>query len=1139
MLRGLVFDRRYLKIWPALNVGEVHQNATGLFDNLIDRFSSCYPRHSVFFQLELRPRNRSWLASGEFASSPPPSCFRLLFICHSAVYPNAGELKLRVQDAVVTKLEILEPAQQPPRLLGPIGAKKKSITATSEPETTSSDEHSQIHHIQNLSQFLEDIGTQDTSAPGLVDGPQVKYQISVERSLIPEEQGFCVSLGDILTSSIAKYQFNRSRRLYVGAIITSSVIQLCGTPWLKQDCLKADEIYFRQEGDQIQFKKPYLFQEMKPSRTNVFFGSFVDRSSDWLRINCDTANKLIFALGILLIELWTGEMFPSLHRNDEWNNYDSLKDDPDGVSRQIALSKADILEKESGFDYANMIRKCVAPLLDFKRLEKNAISFQETVYTEVLCPLQRYLSTFLDSTQGVKDKEPPLKQSAISGNSSAIVADNVLEIFFDLIIQENCLGRLFKEAFEMKEGPERFKANILSLLNYYIKGLRPYVRGEVEMEIIRVIFNGIDLVAQRLHNFYGKVAPEERTQQDQEKDLIEEGGVMPLCGYNHHNVLICRPPFIDLRLGLRKLVAHKPMEAIKYEILCGYHKFSPRKYTAKFEIASEIGAYINKELDESQNLSSVLTISGNARNAYATTYAQYAAWQWPNIDIKLITSLGATMKDRKNHCLKLNSQIINISPSGNGYILNTEGDLNSLTEIAQEIVWLSTACRPPSSGKLGLSKFRFINMEPRTFSLDLRDLEDVKLTRENLCWNTLFKGTVIAEGFPIPQRNGQVVGIELPFQMMVNLSRISYAAIYDNKVVLSGFSTMLFPTAIEPIPGEQDSISTADALEASDKTWIEISDAALLQEARTFLGFCRKANIHLGTKSNYADIDYSSLQNCRPNLGVSIHSMGIGSSRIGFFGVMPTVETRYPSSSKEMRANIKQDNFDDIISWMRLQPTILYDSSNQRAWLVSMISVTLHMVHKWIERNAQNVKLPYAHPTWNGTQEAYNILTQNRNLELRRSSGTAKPYRLRDLVKRLWAFLHACDNGRPGTGRRPSLNTEGGHPRVFGWEFMDIVEARATAYLEMRQETLNNGGCGWDLLTRDVLVLTFQNLADVILPAASLACERCQGNEVAGNRALSLQNMPVGSVLDRTSSETAIMNVLGDVARFPSACVGD
>ena len=39
------------------------------------------------------------------------------------------------------------------------------------------------------------------------------------------------------------------------------------------------------------------------------------------------------------------------------------------------------------------------------------------------------------------------------------------------------------------------------------------------------------------------------------------------------------------------------------------------------------------------------------------------------------------------------------------------------------------------------------------------------------CWHPLLGNTVIADGFPIPTRDGEV-GLELPFQSLIRLSKV-------------------------------------------------------------------------------------------------------------------------------------------------------------------------------------------------------------------------------------------------------------------------------------------------------------------------------------------------------------------------------
>lgn len=433
--------------------------------------------------------------------------------------------------------------------------------------------------------------------------------------------------------------------------------------------------------------------------------------------------------------------------------------------------------------------------------------------------------------------------------------------------------------------------------------------------------------------------------------------------------------------------------------------------------------------------------------------------------------------------------------SSNNTIIKVSSSQKILVSIAQQLAWLAAISRTSSFDDITCSHLQFWHVGGKEFEITVLDDRRL-LERDEMCWHPLFAKTVIAYGFPVPPRNGEI-GVEIPFDIMLHLARITYAVAYDDGLVLSGFSTLLFPSAYHEqisqtvpqphsvqwhlVTGADDStrISAGAELARYDHDWVKIKDEELLRSARTFLGHCRVAFVHLGTEnSGFLDVSESSLADDKPNPAISVRSGSIGTSGMGIFGASMNVEAVLPRGLARLT---KIDYYNDIVWTAKNTPIILYDADQQHAWLVPMLSVILHMAHAWVAIHTPDIKLPYAQPGWNGGQAAYDIIARFSRLELQKSLEDDTPYFLKDLVKRLWEHLISCFDSTTLDSRRNRGMIETGHPKLRGWEYMDIIDPPVQS--KMKEQALDRSGCGWELLAEDVLLLVCKGLGEVIQPA--------------------------------------------------------
>lgn len=429
----------------------------------------------------------------------------------------------------------------------------------------------------------------------------------------------------------------------------------------------------------------------------------------------------------------------------------------------------------------------------------------------------------------------------------------------------------------------------------------------------------------------------------------------------------------------------------------------------------------------------------------------------------------------------------------NFMMIRVSSSQSTLISIGQQLAWLAAISRAPDLEELTYSHVHLRDLETGDFEITVSS-DRPSSKGDDICWHPLFARTVIAYGFPVPPRNAEM-GIEIPFNIMLRLARISYAVTYDDGLVLCGYSTLLFPSAsyqpqsesglqshsvqwhLVTSTNDNQRISAGVELAQYDHLWVKIKDEKLLQNARTFLGHYKVSCVHLGTEnSGFSDISESGLADDKPNPAISVRSGDIGTSGLGIFGANVNVEVVLPRGLARL---CKIDYYNDILWTAKNMPVMLYDAKKQQAWLVSTLSIILHMAHAWVAIHAPDIQLPYAQPDWNGGQAAWDIIAKSSRLELQRSLEDDTPYFLKDLVKRLWEHLISCFDSTALDTRRNRGMIETGRPKLRGWEYMDIIEPPPRS--RMKEQVLDRG-CGWDILTEDVLVLVCNGLGEVIKP---------------------------------------------------------
>ncbi|KAI9832642.1 MAG: hypothetical protein M1819_004227 [Sarea resinae] len=213
-----------------------------------------------------------------------------------------------------------------------------------------------------------------------------------------------------------------------------------------------------------------------------------------------------------------------------------------------------------------------------------------------------------------------------------------------------------------------------------------------------------------------------------------------------------------------------------------------------------------------------------------------------------------------------------------------------------------------------------------------------------------------------------------------------------------------------------------------------------MKSGRAFLGWCRIAEQHLGTKdAKYDNIDWSAT----PGAGKTFRIVG-GSVGFQQFGVG---ELDFAFGRKDSKLHLsRQGPFQSVITAASKTPVVLYDAGEKRAWLV----------------------------------DAASIFVDDPGSPFR-----GRDYCFRDLFLDTWSkiegLLDQDVNKSPAQGVALSATMQ---DRLLGWEFMDLVDDISP--LRPRETEILKTGGGWTTLARDIdaVVLFASGFEDIIRPAS-------------------------------------------------------
>ncbi|KAF2423195.1 hypothetical protein EJ08DRAFT_664528 [Tothia fuscella] len=509
-----------------------------------------------------------------------------------------------------------------------------------------------------------------------------------------------------------------------------------------------------------------------------------------------------------------------------------------------------------------------------------------------------------------------------------------------------------------------------------------------------------------------------------------------------------------------------PIVDIQHRVVFAYPEDG--QVEARLDISWGLPSYCRDSLDgrkDSTSLDDVLCLSGTIEAAYATTCGDYMRRFWPEAKWYLLEILGlALMSDSSEgpicfvsinpeYTIEFN-YIAGSAGADTPISVTFSGSRTDFITLAQQIAWLTACFREPRPDELDYSDIAFFQTTPSSLSLQSLDLRPIEL-EEQLCWYPMFVNTIVAFGFPVPDRDHQK-GVGLPMEVMRTLGRIWYPKEYLDGFVFKGYSTALIPVSRNDNSlqwhyiCQKSKLSMSAILEKhSDRltglTPDEMDDGKL----RMFLGLYERAVIHLGTEGSGYEKIQSSRALLEGNRAAAAREVSAAATAGKYAGGTVTSKFLFP---RGLRSNIESDDLqvDELLLQSPTQALLLFDTATERGWLAPEASALLHLLHCGASQMSRKYERPIPHAplSSHGGKAAYDTLLEE-NIELRKKSGNDKALYLYDVVRQMYKALYGTKEQvieRKGVAFKPLRVSH----YLYGWDFIDV--ARKNIGLPSRRE---------------------------------------------------------------------------------------
>ena len=215
----------------------------------------------------------------------------------------------------------------------------------------------------------------------IVDDHKKQHRILVTKASHSTDTLRTVSLKSLLAQGLPK----KKDRLILGVKLTSSLLQLHNTPWLAESWGSPDVLFMTNDDNPL-LDKPWLSKHF-PSPTCTI----LPRQSTGQPLCAEVRNQSMFALGVVLIELWFGKPLENLREMIDLGPRGEANAVTDFATTR-RLSEA--IYNDAGEWYGDAVRRCIYSDFNQRYTSLDTETLKEAVHRGVVLPLESHLSLF-------------------------------------------------------------------------------------------------------------------------------------------------------------------------------------------------------------------------------------------------------------------------------------------------------------------------------------------------------------------------------------------------------------------------------------------------------------------------------------------------------------------------------------------------------------------------------------------------------------------------------------------------------------------------------------------------------------------------------------------------------------------------
>jgi hypothetical protein len=556
-------------------------------------------------------------------------------------------------------------------------------------------------------------------------------------------------------------------------------------------------------------------------------------------------------------------------------------------------------------------------------------------------------------------------------------------------------------------------------------------------------------------------------------------------------------------------------------------------------LPDQFPAFMDKEFGQLESVRQIVTLTGSLPDVWAATCEEYVSWRWEWASECILLLIDTIIEFQwkhhdQNHALRkyaiyqkkgfkpelkelesrekekellwdpnsFSSELLCFTISRTT-IFTADGHRRLLLDIIEALAWFCTVLDVSDETKMihsvtvEFAPFGDVEapLKPKRKVLDQHQPENAQL-KLGCCWYPVSPHYVVASGFPMPPRPPGMRGLELSFGLMSDICALEYSAFHGENFVLRGNLTALYPVlavggslqwhlryrAKQEVPFGEFLDDQEDQLN-SQPPYSICDPEVLLKRSRHFLGLWPEAQITLGTNEHkYSSIRWSTVTEkaeiARKDANASALSLGFK----GFISFTKSRTNKIVRTRRNLAGVVESGavSFEDRLTSAVDRPVILYSHSEERAWMVPVTSVLLHLAHAraaYLSRKADKYgrspkrNIPLCALQTDGGGAALNAILDNREtIVLEGETRT-----LEQEINLLWRALNFDDGERP----RDSLL----RPLLYGHEFMSIA-VQDEPFL-LKSQSLGLTRMGWaHLLNGLIPIVLYEGFSkDVIVPS--------------------------------------------------------